>query len=389
MNIEYQKIRSDRKRSFRDWRFEALRILAMLFIVISHFFASDNWAMHVDPGRQDSWFSSVHQSMDLFGQTGVTWFVLISAFFIARPTSGPLKLRSTWIRIFRVWLEVLLYVVGMYIVTLVVSLVRGGSIDGLLSLQTLLSTFFPVTYVQYWFVSAYIIMIALAPFINLIIDNCDFVHMAILLGIVIWVIFIWRLLNPDSSYYTDYGYVCSIYIIGAMIRRYADKMPKISIPVMIVTIVVCWLACVAGTYFVRSGNFFVSTLHYPPNLLGAGGGASPILSVIIGTVSFLWLAQHTQSVSLKNNAMTRVICKIAPATLGIYLVHTNPLLRPILFGNLFMIPEPYGVVKKLLLVTAGVLYMFCGSLIISYISYYFVINPVVKSAVSHFPGGGR
>lgn len=39
----------------RDWRFELLRIFSMLLIVATHYFASDNWAVHTDPARAGSW----------------------------------------------------------------------------------------------------------------------------------------------------------------------------------------------------------------------------------------------------------------------------------------------------------------------------------------------
>ena len=38
----------------RDWRFELLRIFSMLLIVATHYFASDNWAVHTDPARAGS-----------------------------------------------------------------------------------------------------------------------------------------------------------------------------------------------------------------------------------------------------------------------------------------------------------------------------------------------
>ena len=67
----------------RDWRFELLRIFSMLLIVATHYFASDNWAVHTDPARAGSWAASAHDSLIMTGQIGVTLFVLISAYFLS------------------------------------------------------------------------------------------------------------------------------------------------------------------------------------------------------------------------------------------------------------------------------------------------------------------
>lgn len=67
----------------RDWRFECMRLVAMLFIVVTHFLANDDLAIHTDPKLSGTWLCALHDTTNMFGQIGVSWFVLISAYFLS------------------------------------------------------------------------------------------------------------------------------------------------------------------------------------------------------------------------------------------------------------------------------------------------------------------
>lgn len=73
----------------RDWRFELLRIIAMFLIVASHFYSADNWSVHTSLSLVKSWASAAHDSLAMLGQIGVSFFVLISAYFLAFNTKSP------------------------------------------------------------------------------------------------------------------------------------------------------------------------------------------------------------------------------------------------------------------------------------------------------------
>ncbi|MBW3083762.1 acyltransferase [Bifidobacterium phasiani] len=364
---------ADTQKAKRDWRFEFMRILAMLGIVAAHYFSSDNWDVHINPERMTSWLSCVHQSMDIFGQVGVTWFALISAYFMAYKVGSPVR------RAVHVWVEVFLYSVLIFVFVVALSKIDSSyagpdPLDRYAMLRSLL----PVTFNEYWFIGAYIIMIVLSPFMNMIAEHASYRQFLGLIAVSVWVIFIWRLLNPQIGYFTDYGYLCCVYLIGVLIRRYADRLPKISLLAVTLVTVLSWIVCVVGTHFVRSDNVIATTLGYPPNALGAGGGASPILSVIIGVVSFLWFVQrHSTKTPRRSNVLTRLVVMIAPATLGIYLLHTNGLLVPVLFEPLYAVAEPAGMIGKGFVAIVTILAVFTISLLISLLVHYLVVRPVL------------
>lgn len=106
----------------RDWRFELLRIFSMLLIVATHYFASDNWAVHTDPARAGSWAASAHDSLIMTGQIGVTLFVLISAYFLSTSTHSPIP------RMIKLWVQVVVYTAGIYIIYIAIIVARPMSI---------------------------------------------------------------------------------------------------------------------------------------------------------------------------------------------------------------------------------------------------------------------
>lgn len=367
MNHKKNTVTARRK---RDWRFELMRMLAMFGIVTAHYFASDNWAIHTN---EATWPSAMHQSMDIFGQIGVTWFALISAFFLAHKSS------HVFLRAFKVWLETFIYSGGAFLVVLLLSKL-GVPYFGpkLLSIKTVVSSFFPLTFDLYWFVGAYIIMIILSPFLNILVEHTNFHSLLELIAILLFVVFIWRLLNPSIGYFTDYGYLCTVYLIGAGIRKYSMRLPRMSFGLCMLVFVACWGLCVAGTYAIRSNFILTQIFGYPPNILGAGNGASPILSVISGVCFFLWVVQKPMNATYANSIVAKIICALSPATFGIYLLHTNPLLRPILFGAIFALPEPVGFIWEFIHAILAIMFIYVTSLLISIVVYHAIIRPSTK-----------
>lgn len=359
-------------RQYREWRLELLRIVAMLFIVVNHFFSSDNWASHVDPSLLRTWPSIIHQSMDILGQVGVTWFVLISSYFLSVSSKSPV------VRVTKVWIETFVFSVCSYFIVLLFSVVGHIRVNGLFDPNTIFTSFFPVMSNEYWFVTAYIVTILFSPFLNILLKNCSRRQIFSLCALLIAVIFLYRIINPRTDYWVDYGYLCTIYLVGGIIRFH--PLPRLRVPAVVGIAIGTYLLFLIGTYAIRSDNWYTRMMHFPPNLFGAGGGASPLLAVIVGTSSFLCIIQY---LSLPNNGkrvgvVARVILWIAPATLGIYLVHTNFLLSSALFAVIRSIAEPAGFLHKMMLVIYGSCIEFLISLVVALIIHYLIVSPLLS-----------
>ena len=141
----------------RDWRFELLRIIAMFLIVATHFYAADNWSIHTDPNLSRTWASAAHDSLAMFGQIGVSFFILISAYFLAFNKKKPIP------RLIRLWIQIFIYSAGIFVIY---ALLRRTpliptNLREEISPNMVLTSFFPITFNAYWFMSAFCVLILL------------------------------------------------------------------------------------------------------------------------------------------------------------------------------------------------------------------------------------
>lgn len=110
------------------------------------------------------------------------------------------------------------------------------------------------------------------------------------------------------------------------------------------------------------------------NLFIAGTGASPIFAVAIATVIFLYTIQFGRSHDL---LMGNFILASAPATFGVYLLHENFLLKPVLWHYVFLIPSGSGVVK-LGVAAVTIVVLFCVLMLICYVIQKLILVPLLK-----------
>lgn len=82
------------------------------------------------------------------GQIGVTLFVLISAYFLSTSTHSPIP------RMIKLWVQVVVYTAGIYIIYIAIIVARGHK-PTFLTIRNTLAAVFPVTMGTYWFISAF------------------------------------------------------------------------------------------------------------------------------------------------------------------------------------------------------------------------------------------
>ncbi len=116
----------------------------MMLIVLHHFALHGNWVGNI-PRVFIDWIS-------MGGKVGVDCFVFISAYFLVR---SRFKIRS----LLRVVFETLFYSIAI--------LAAMHFIDpSQVTVQSVEQAFTPVSSYLYWFVSSYVVMILLSPFLN-------------------------------------------------------------------------------------------------------------------------------------------------------------------------------------------------------------------------------
>lgn len=203
-----------------------------------------------------------------------------------------------------------------------IATVLGISID----LSSIIKAFFPIIHGQYWFITAYVVLYLISPYLNKLLLNLTEKEYLNMLGIMT---LLWILVptftrgEMGSSNVTRF---MLFYSIGAFLRLFPLKKynnKKLGLNLFIISYLFMLLSVILlnvlgkeleNGYFINKATYFSSS----SSLL--------ILSVSIGL--FIWVKNiHIGSSSWIN--------KISGTMLGVYLFHDNRNIRPILWHKIF------------------------------------------------------
>lgn len=290
----------------RDSRIELLRIIAMLLIVTCHYAAGMGLT------KQQGWSGAVATLLEQNGQVGVTVYFAITGYYLVdRPFSKS--------RIIRLWAQVYTYSVLVFILCLALNAVRpiptlAFRLHGSEGIRTCLKTFLPVLSGEYWFVSAYIVMLILAPVINRVLRESP--RKILLIGIVCLAVApslalvgfqgVWPVTQPI--------YAITCYMIGGYLRLYPAvsnrRRAALTIPAAVIFCLAVPLLVDRATQTNQPiARFFAWS---------AQGYKTLTCQIVIGTCMMV-LAIHRQS----RPWSSKVINAFSATTLGIYLIHAH------------------------------------------------------------------
>lgn len=279
----------------RQSNIELLRILAMLMIIDVHYFASCDAAIHTIR-FSGNWY--VHQIVQSFGICGVNIFILITGFF---------SLQQREVK-FRKMIDLLVDVAffGGFGFLLCI-LVGWKSFDG----KALIKTMFPILFGTRWFVKAYLVLLCLIPFLNLVLNSIRKSSYQKLLILLTLLFSVWPSFLPHPPI-DDYGYgffhFVYLYCVAGYIRLHVEKYPH------------KWL-CLA-CFFLSAVLVCAFSMH------GHGyAWAYDFVFVVTEAVSlFLFFAQ------LKLQAVW--INRLASCAFGVFLIHTDGFFSVLIYDKL-------------------------------------------------------
>ncbi|MBO5954994.1 MAG: acyltransferase [Clostridia bacterium] len=282
------------KRVERHSNFELLRIICMVLIVAHHF------SCHADYVSTISSINSVViKTLIVGGRLGVNVYVLISGYFLINSKFNIKK-------IVKIVVQVLFYSLLIYFI-----LLASGQIK--FSLETLFKMVFPILTSQYWFITCYVLMLILSPFINVCLKNCTQNQHLTLIFILLFV----QILMP-LFFYTNLmlnvGWFITLYIISAYFRLYPHKIfnnNKIMVPIALIT----FLAMIVFNVFFNKPVYDIKN--------------------ITCFICSITLFCSFKNFNIKSN---KLINYIASLTLGVYLIHEHSALRPVLWNKIIKAP---------------------------------------------------
>ena len=288
----------------RQSNFELLRIICMVMIVFLHYMGRGGGLEHTKPWETNFFVSHF---IEAFSIVAVNCYIFISGYFLIL---SDFKIK----KLITLWLQVLFYSIGIYFVCVVIGVEN-------VSAKTLFRVAFPILLKQYWFVSGYIALLLLSPFLNISIKLFGKNELEKLIAVLIFLQIIWGNSVPQGFLFVNNGYSLShfifLYILAAYIRLYWNF--KVSKYIYIFGYLIC--SIIIG---------FVSIPLYMIDKIQWWNSYILDYSFIFVFLSSFCLFMFMRDISITSAFINR----IAPFTLGVYLIHEHFSIRKVLYTNI-------------------------------------------------------
>lgn len=284
----------------RQSNFELLRIISMFLIIMNHY------AYHgqVDVRGVVTRSSFVLRFFTIGGNLGVTLFIMVSCYFLVDKV-------FTWRRFVQLILETWLYSVFVQLLFLLLAGTETFTWDSLIPIPG-----------SYWFIDYYLLLVLTMPALSRLLKRVTMDDLkALLLFLVLFLV-----AGPFLGLYAidftlmRYLFFIFIYFLMAYIKQVSisrEKLLKLGIQLSIIASLIYLLAIIILSFRARTqGIEFditdLTRINHP-------------LMLALSCGLFLTV-QH----GIKENYQW--INRIASHTLGVYLLHEHPLVRPVLWN---------------------------------------------------------
>lgn len=293
----------------RSSNIELLRSLAMLLIVGYHLSLHSGFNFPAETITANRlWIEFIQ----IGGQLGNCIFVLITGYFMIRSASSPAR------KLVKLWLQMATYTV----VCCALFYLFGGTS---FSWKALVKAFFPIIFgSRWWFARTFFILLLLSPFLNKLLHALTRTEYRAMLTImtVCWCLVpTFTDVTIESNNLLIFMY---LYALAGYIRLYPPKSSVSGKKCLLSAAAVTFATFLYVFVFDLLGRehpwFATHALHqYGMNRLPT------VLIALLLLVGFL----------RTNISPSRLINTIASAAFGIYLIHEEPSVRPLLWKTLF------------------------------------------------------
>lgn len=324
----------------RTLNFELLRIVCMIMIVILHFNKYGLILVNLEPNTFEFYLFNF---LEYFCVVAVNVYVLITGYFMI---DKKIKLK----KIIDLELELLFYTLSIYL-----ALLLTNQID--FSIKDSIKMLIPTLTGAYWFMSAYIILYILIPYLNTFIKNIKehdyrnlMVILTVLLTLVANVLPIKTIININSGY--SIIWFIYLYLLGGYIKLYSlkilDRLKKYQLTIIYIIIVILMTSIfIIYNKYVDSKSFMMFLAYNSPLILFN----SLIIFYIFKTIKI-------------KDKYHNIIINLSSKTLAVYLLHLHPLFKTILWEKLLHPYKYLGSYKIFLALIIDLFLVFTCSYII-------------------------
>ena len=297
----------------RNFNIELLRIIAMCLIVFHH--------MALNIGIVEGNNIDINMIFGIIGgiggKIGVVVYILITGYFYINKDFSMKK-------VFTLWFQIFCYSVGFMLIFRILGIEKLSKVDTI-------KTFFPLAYNQYWFITAYLYLILLVPFINKFLNGFskeNYNKLLVLLSVIFVIIPTLFYTNKlIGSTNTPIGILLFIYvyIIGAYIRLYGISFFKNrklrNIAIIILGYIALAVIVLIGKKLEQKNIFWSNLFSYYREMNS--------IFILIPSISLFYIFKEWK---LKHNV---IINYLASISFPVYLLHENNFIRYRLWHNVF------------------------------------------------------
>ena len=193
---------------------ELLRCVAMMMVIVLHYLGkggmlSDLTGAAVSKAETAAWL------LESFCIVAVNVYMFISGYFLC---TSSFKVS----RLIQLWLQIWAYSVGVGLIGALTGVLQETAFDT----HYLLTLLFPVTMGHYWFMTAYVFLYLLLPFVGMAVKKMTKGQMQAALGILLLAFCVSKSILPvqlemDRQGYDCLWYLC-VFVAAAYVRRFGS-----------------------------------------------------------------------------------------------------------------------------------------------------------------------
>ena len=309
--------------------YELLRVISMVLIVYHHFALHSKWNFEEELTPKKYLMFAIAS----WGKVGVDLFMMLTGYFLNGKGVRASSFLRTWIRV----------IMWSWMIFTVMCFRRP------MWWNDVMEGIFPVTFFSYWFVTSYIITVLLSHGLGKMAINLTRKEYAGMLTVMFYTL---SISSYSFSYvYSDVLWFMFLFLIGSFFHLHQSLFAKISTQVLIWCLVWAVAVNLLSIYWVCTVKYQWAEDHGGPNFLMIHSYAP--LALIISVLVFLLVGRLEFRSKIVNIA--------ASVTFGIYLIHDNRLIRPLLWdwinaSQYYDHPAFYQIV----LVIPALVFVVCG-----------------------------
>lgn len=328
---------------------ELLRIIAMLMVVMLHYLGKGKLLPTIRPDMGiTAYVAWILESLSI---VAVNVYVLISGYFLVESEFKPGKIA-------KLVLQVLFYTILVTVLALAFGIIGKEN----LGFYNLIVQLFPFQLEQYWFMTAYLVMYILSPVLAMGVKSISKKNLQIVTVIFLVFMCVEKSILPVQIVFDKRGndalwFIC-LFLVAAYIRLYGIGFLEKRVWAAVFYLGCCILTIVENMVFYiifeKTGeleHLFGSPHHYNHIL------------VFLASVGLFMFFKNT---TIKDGWFAKIVCKIAPYTLGVYLLHEQIYVR-YLWPNWLGADKVNGPLSLVLSAVAAVLVVFVVGIIVDYL----------------------